>query len=234
MTYHPEASGRKETYSFWFVLVATLFTTCLVTSNIVSVKLFAAAGLILPAGVIIFPFSYIFGDILTEVYGYRQARRVIWLGFVCNLIAVVAISAGQFLPAASFWKDQEAYVRILGYTPRLLLASFTAYLVGEFSNSYILARMKILTEGRWLWTRTIGSTIVGQGFDSFVFVVIAFAFTIPPAHLMGAVLSQWMVKVAYEAAATPVTYAVVRFLKRRDKSDVYDRETRFNPLLLAD
>jgi queuosine precursor transporter len=229
-----ESPGKREGYSFWFVLVATLFTTCLITSNIVSVKLFAAAGLILPAGVIIFPFSYIFGDILTEVYGYRQARRVIWLGFACNLLAVLAISTGQLLPPASFWKDQDAYARILGYSPRLLLASFTAYLVGEFTNSYVLARMKVLTRGKWLWTRTIGSTVVAQGFDSLVFVAIAFAFTIPTAVLLLAVLSQWLVKVAYEAAATPLTYVVVRFLKRHDQSDVYDHDTRFNPLLIAE
>ncbi len=229
-----ESKDATGGYSFWFVLVATLFTTCLVTSNIVSVKLFTAAGLILPAGVIIFPFSYIFGDILTEVYGYKQARRVIWLGFVCNLIMVVAIWAGQALPAAPFWKDQDAYARILGFTPRLLLASFTAYLVGEFANAYVLARMKILTEGRWLWTRTIGSTLVGQAFDSFVFVAVAFLFVIPTSELVLAILSQWLVKVAYETAVTPLTYVIIGFLKRQDKTDVYDRNTRFNPLLIVD
>ena len=136
-------------------------------------------GLVLPAAIVIFPISYIFGDVLTEVYGYRQARRVIWLGFGCNLIAVVAIWLGQVLPAASFWDGQAAYERILGYTPRLLIASFLAYLVGEFANSFVLAKMKIVTNGRWLWTRTIGSTLVGQGLDSLVFITLAFVGTIP-------------------------------------------------------
>lgn len=156
-----QTSMSPTRYSQWFILVTAVFITCLITANITAVKLVGVFGLVLPAAVIIFPISYIFGDVLTEVYGYRQARRVIWLGFLCNLIAVVAIWVGQVLPAASFWDGQAAYERILGYTPRLLVASFLAYLVGEFANSFVLAKMKIATNGRWLWTRTIGSTLVG-------------------------------------------------------------------------
>ncbi|NVM57183.1 MAG: queuosine precursor transporter, partial [Desulfobacterales bacterium] len=184
--------------------------------------------------VIIFPISYIFGDVLTEVYGYRQARRVIWLGFICNLIAVIAIWVGQVLPAASFWDGQAAYERILGYTPRLLVASVLAYLVGEFANSFVLAKMKIATGGRWLWTRTIGSTLVGQGLDSLVFITLAFVGTIPLSGLASAIVAQWLAKSAYEAAVTPLTYGVVDFLKRQEGLDVYDHDTRFNPLLITE
>ncbi len=217
-------------YSHWFLLVASIFITCLITSNIIAVKLVNIFGLVLPAAIIIFPISYIFGDVLTEVYGYHQARRVIWLGFFCNLIAVVAIWLGQILPAASFWEGQAAYERILGYTPRLLGASFLAYLVGEFANSFVMAKMKIATNGRWLWTRTIGSTLVGQGLDSLVFMTLAFIGTIPLTVLVGAIVVQWLSKSAYEAIITPLTYVVVNFLKKREGLDVFDTDTRFNPL----
>jgi uncharacterized integral membrane protein (TIGR00697 family) len=221
-------------YSHWFLLVASIFITCLITSNIVAVKLVNIFGFILPAAILIFPISYIFGDVLTEVYGYRQARRVIWLGFFCNLIAVVAIWLGQILPAASFWDGQAAYERILGYTPRLLGASFLAYLVGEFANSFVLAKMKIATKGRWLWTRTIGSTLVGQGLDSVVFMTLAFAGTIPLTGLSVAIVVQWLSKSVYEAIATPLTYAAVNFLKKREGLDAFDYDTQFNPLLIGE
>lgn len=220
-------------YSYWFVAVAAVFVTSLVTANIIAVKLIGVFGLLLPAGVVIFPISYIFGDVLTEVYGYRQARRVIWLGFFCNLLAVIAILIGQYLPAAPFWEGQQAYERILGYAPRLLAASFLAYLVGEFANSFVLAKMKIATNGRWLWSRTIGSTLVGQGLDSAVFITLAFLGTIPPAALAVAIVTQWLFKSAYEAAATPLTYMAVNFLKRQEDLDVYDYDTEFNPLLVT-
>jgi uncharacterized integral membrane protein (TIGR00697 family) len=219
----------EPAYSRWFLTTTAVFVTCLITANIIAVKLISVAGWILPAAVIIFPVSYIVGDILTEVYGYRQARRVIWLGFFCNLIAVAAIWLGGRLPAAGFWDAQPAYDRILGYTPRLLAASFAAYLAGEFANAYILAKMKIATQGRWLWTRTIGSTLVGQGLDSAVFITLAFAGTIPVPAMAATVAAQWIVKSVYEALMTPLTYGVVSFLKRREGLDVYDVDTRFNP-----
>ncbi|MDP2660718.1 MAG: queuosine precursor transporter [Dehalococcoidia bacterium] len=226
--------GAAKRYSVWFVLVVAGFVTCLVTANIIAVKLIDVFGQVLPAAVIIFPISYVFGDVLTEVYGYSQARRVIWLGFACNLIVVAAIWIAQVLPAASFWDGQAGYERILGYTPRLLAASFLAYLVGEFANSFILAKMKIATNGRWLWTRTIGSTLVGEGLDSMIFVTLAFVGTIPADGLASAITAQWLVKSAYEAAVTPLTYGLVGFLKRREGMDVFDRDTRFNPLLVAE
>lgn len=227
-------SKTQAQYSIWFLMIVTVFITCLITANIVAVKLVSIAGFIVPAGIVIFPISYIVGDVLTEVYGYKRARRVIWLGFACNLLAVIGIIIGQALPAASFWDAQAAYDRILGYTPRLLIASFVAFLFGEFTNSYVLSRMKIATKGRWLWARTIGSTFVGQGLDSVIFIFLAFWGTSPQDALISAMVTQWLFKVAYEAAATPLTYIVVNFIKRQEGIDTYDRDISFNPLSLAE
>lgn len=224
---------ERAGYSPLFVAVVGLFIASLITANIISVKLIAVGNWFVPAGVVIFPLSYIFGDVLTEVYGYRSARRVIWLGFLCNLLVVAAIWVAGLWPSAPFWKEQPAWDSILGFTPRLLAASFLAYLVGEFANSFILARMKVATQGRWLWSRTIGSTLVGEGLDSLVFITVAFA-GLANLDLFNAIVTQWLIKVAYEVAATPLTYLVVTYLKRAEKLDVYDRNTPFNPLLLAD
>ena len=213
-----------------FVVLAALFVTLLITSNITAVKIIQVWGRILPAAIVLFPITYILGDVLTEVYGFRFARRVIWLGFLCNAVAVVGFWAGGVLPSAIFWEGQEAYQAILGYTPRLLVASFAGYLVGEFSNSIILSRLKVATQGRWLWSRTIGSTIVGQGIDSAIFITVAFAGTMSGSDLVELLLTQWIVKVLYETAATPLTYAVVTYVKRREGVDTYDRQVSLNPL----
>ena len=233
--------NAANNYSFRFVMVAGLFVACLVAANVISVKQIAIREWFVPAGVVIFPLSYVIGDVLTEVYGYRSARRVIWLGFLCNLVFVIAVWVAGVWPAAPFWQNQLAWDVILGYTPRLLVASFVAYLVGEFANSFVLARMKVATEGRWLWARTIGSTIIGEGLDSLIFITLAFA-NLPALGLPGppdfalatAILTQWAIKVAYEVLATPVTYLVVGYLKRAEGVDTYDRQTHFNPLALAD
>jgi len=217
--------------SFWFVVIASIFVTCLITANIIAVKLIFLFGFLVPAGIIVFPLSYLFGDVLTEVYGYGAARRVIWLGFACNLLAVIAIYLGGLAPAAPFWHNQAAYETILGFTPRLLLASFIAYLVGEFTNSFVLAKLKIATKGRWLWTRTIGSTLLGEGIDTIIFISIAFWGIIPSQLILTAILTQWAFKVLYEVIATPFTYLVVGFLKRREGLDTYDYQTNFSPLL---
>ncbi len=229
MTERQQAQAPAR-YSLAFVVIVAVFVTCLITANITAVKLVGAFGLVLDAGTLIFPISYIFGDVLTEVYGFRTARRVIWLGFLCNLLAVATILLAGLLPAAPFWDDQGAYDRILGYAPRLLAASFLAYLVGELANSFVLSRMKVATNGRWLWSRTIGSTLVGQGLDSLVFTLLAFAGVIPLSAMFVAILTQWLAKSAYEAAATPLTYLVVNRLKRTGGLDVYDRDASFNPL----
>lgn len=220
-----------------------LFVTTLIISNIVAVKLVTIFGLFVPAAVILFPIAYIFGDVLTEVYGYRRARQVIWTGFFCNLLAVMAIWIAGQLPAAPFWnantyagpeQAQVAFQAILGFTPRLLLASFVAYLFGEFLNSYVMARLKVRTEGRLLWLRTISSTIVGQGVDSAIFISIAFAGVFSGGNLTSAILSQWFIKVAYETMATPLTYVAVNWLKHFELEDYYDRDTNFNPLALRE
>ena len=218
----------------YLVGIAALFVTCLITANITAVKLMMAGPFIVPAGIVIFPLSYLFGDVLTEVYGYAVTRRIIWLGFGCNLIAVAAIAVAGAVPAAPFWHGQAAYDSILGATPRLLAASFLAYLVGEFCNSFILAKLKILTKGRWLWSRTLGSTVVGQGIDSSIFVVVAFVGAMSGADLGLTILGQWLLKSLYEVIATPLTYAIVNHLKRVEGLDTYDYDTNFSPLAIAD
>jgi uncharacterized integral membrane protein (TIGR00697 family) len=223
----------------WFPFITALFVTTLIVSNIIAVKIVHLGGLYLPAAVILFPVAYIFGDVLTEVYGYARARQVIWTGFFCNLIAVIAIWIAGQLPAAPFWSAgtfstpqaaQQAYQAILGFTPRLLVASFIAYLIGEFLNSFVLAKLKLRTAGRFLWLRTITSTLVGEGADSAVFISVAFWGIFPGPALVQAILSQWLFKVTYEILATPLTYWVVNALKKAEHEDYYDRDTDFNPV----
>jgi uncharacterized integral membrane protein (TIGR00697 family) len=232
----------KERSYRWLPFITALFVTTLITSNIIAVKLVNLFGLFVPAAVILFPIAYIFGDVLTEVYGYAHARQVIWTGFFCNLVAVIAIWLGGLLPAAPFWAAgnfatsqtaQQAYQAILGAAPRLLLASFIAYLIGEFLNSFVLAKLKLKTAGKFLWIRTIGSTLIGQGADSAVFITIAFVGIIPANGLVLAILSQWFLKTAYETIATPLTYVVVNALKKAENEDYFDRDTNFNPFVAS-
>ena len=229
-------------FSGIFVVVVALFVAVLIVSNIVAVKIIHVATLpgsllgsdlvFLPAGMIVFPFSYIIGDVLTEVYGFRTARGVIWLGFVCNLLVALVLWLAGIVPAEIFWQDQEAYNAILGQFPLILLGSFLAYLTGEFSNSATLSLLKNLTQGRFLWVRTISSTVVGQGFDSTVFIFVAFGVSgvLGPEALLRTALFQWWAKIAYEVLATPLTYAVVGYLKRKEQVDVYDTPSSLNPL----
>lgn len=225
----------------WFHIVTAVFVTALITSNIIAVKLVNIFGLFLPAAVILFPIAYIFGDILTEVYGYARARQVIWTGFFCNVLAVAAIWIGGWLPPAPFWVlepfdstqgAQQAYQSILGFTPRLLLASFLAYLVGEFLNSFVLAKLKVRTKGRFLWLRTISSTLIGQGADSAVFISVAFWGIFPGNAIGQAIVSQWSFKVIYETLATPLTYWIVNALKRAENLDHFDKDTDFKPIAI--
>jgi queuosine precursor transporter len=225
----------------WFHMVTAVFVTALIISNIIAVKLVNIFGLFLPAAVILFPIAYIFGDILTEVYGFARARQVIWTGFFCNLLAVAAIWFGGRLPPAPFWalepfdspqSAQQAYQAILGFTPRLLLASFLAYLVGEFLNSIVLAKLKVRTKGRFLWVRTITSTLIGQGADSAVFISVAFWGIFPGNAIGQAILSQWSFKVIYETLATPLTYWIVNALKRAERVDHFDQDTDFKPIAI--
>ncbi|MBA2759091.1 MAG: queuosine precursor transporter [Chloroflexia bacterium] len=217
----------------WFMVIVALYVTSLITANTVAVKVLEFGPWITDAGLITFPIAYIVGDVLTEVYGYAAARRVIWLGFMCNLIAVGTFQLAGALPAESSWEGGDAYSMIFGSTPRILVASFCAYLIGEFANSYVLARMKVWTNGRWLWTRTIGSTVVGQGLDSVVFVLIAFSGVFTAGVIQDMIITNWVLKTAYEAIATPGTYWVVNKLKRAEGIDVYDRNTDFRPITVS-
>ncbi len=223
---------------FEFVMVA--FVTVLICSNLIGPAKIAQVDLpvigtfIFGAGVLFFPISYVFGDILTEVYGYARARRVIWAGFAglgfASFMAAVVVA----LPPAPFWQHQGAYEIAFGSTWRIVAASMVAYFCGEFVNSYVLARMKILTAGKWLWTRTIGSTVVGEAVDSALFYPLAFygSGIIPDDKLPLVMLAQFVAKVAVEVAFTPVTYKVVGWLKRKENEDYYDRKTDFNPFTL--
>jgi uncharacterized integral membrane protein (TIGR00697 family) len=224
--------GRVRAYRYLDIVMA-LFVAVLLISNVASAKLLQLGPFTFDGGTILFPLSYIFGDILTEVYGYGRSRRVIWTGFLCTgLMAVVFIVVGV-LPPAPGWDRQEAYMAILGLTPRIALSSLIAYFAGEFSNSYVLARMKVWTQGRWLWTRTIASTIVGEGVDSVLFVLIAF-YGLWPLPLLGSVIvSNYVFKVGVESLATPATYAVTNLLKRVENEDYYDYHTDFNPFRVS-
>lgn len=222
--------------------ITGIFVTILIVSNIASSAKIVDLGfqvfgvqMAFDAGTILFPISYIFGDILTEVYGYKNSRRVIWTGFFCLALTSVTFWAVSVLPGEATWQGyagDAAYTAILGgiSSGGIVLASLAAYWAGEFSNSYVLAKMKIITAGRWLWMRTIGSTLVGEFVDSGIFVFIATLFHVFPWSLFASLLlTNYFFKVAVEAAMTPVTYWVVNFLKRVENEDYYDRDTNFNP-----
>ncbi len=220
--------------SFPLILLIGLFVAGLVISNIIAVKLIALGPFILPAAVIVFPVTYIIGDVVTEVYGYRVARRMIWTGFAGNLLAVLAAAAGGLLPPAPFWTGQAAYREILGFAPRLLFASFTAYLVGEFANAAVLAKMKVKTGGRWMLLRFWVSTVVGETLDSAVFLTLAFWGVVPPGVLFGLIPTHAGAKTLYEFLVSPFSAALARALKRWEGVDVFDTETRLNPFLVME
>jgi queuosine precursor transporter len=209
--------------------ISVLFVAVYLISQVASTKIISIGPLQLPGAIIIFPIAYIFGDILTEVYGYARTRRVIWLGFISAAFMAVVLMAVQYLPAGGRWDAQAAYDTILGFVPRIVLGSVLAYWAGEFANSYVLATMKLWTKGKMLWTRTIGSTIIGQAVDSVVFAAIAFGGTMPTPTLLKIMGSIYVVKVGYEIVATPITYWVVNGLKRAEGVDIYDYGTNFTP-----
>lgn len=210
--------------------LSCIFVTTLIVSNIIAVKIGSFGGYFLPVAVLVFPLSYIFSDILTEVYGFAAMRRIIWTGFFCNLLAVLFIWLGGLIPAAPFFAGQDAYMSILGATPRILGASFVAYLVGEFTNALILSRLKVRTQGKYLWLRTISSTFIGEGLDSVLFITLAFSGVLPSEALPTLILTQWLFKVAVEVLATPFTYLIVTYLKRNEGIDTFDTALDLNPL----
>ncbi|MDE2311743.1 MAG: queuosine precursor transporter [Patescibacteria group bacterium] len=221
----------RNNFKYFDVIVA-LFVAVLIISNVASAKIAQVGGFNFDGGTVLFPIAYIFDDILTEVYGYAKARRAIWIGFSALLLTALTFAVVQYLPAAPDWTGQAAYEQIIGFVPRIIFASVCAYWAGEFLNSYVLAKMKIWTKGRFLWTRTIGSTIAGEGLDSLTFSLIAFYGLLPAGALANLIVTIYVFKVLFEAVATPLTYAVVGFLKKAEAEDYYDRDTNFNPFLL--
>lgn len=222
---------RERSYHFLDV-ISVGFVVVLLVSNICAVKalrLTSFLGIDIDGGTLLFPISYIFGDVLVEVYGYARSRRIIWLGFAANALAAMIFSIVVALPAAPGWDLQEAFSAVLGQTPRIVTGSLIAFWCGSFANAYIMAKMKVWSKGRHLWMRTIGSTIVGQAVDSVLFQCIAFAGAWPTALLLRVIMWNFILKVAYEAIATPWTYAIVGFLKKHENEDVYDHATEFNP-----
>jgi uncharacterized integral membrane protein (TIGR00697 family) len=216
----------------YYDLIMVAFVVILLLGNTVAVKAVQLGPWVAGADILIFPISYIFGDILTEVYGYQRSRRVIWTGFVALAFMVAIYTLAGRLPAASSWGGQDAYNTILGQLPRIALASVCAFLIGEFCNSFVLAKLKVVTQGRWLWTRTIGSTLVGQTVDTTIFGLIAFLGVLSRGDLWGYIAFGIVSKVLYETVATPITYAIVNWLKRAEGIDHFDTTTDFNPFNL--
>jgi uncharacterized integral membrane protein (TIGR00697 family) len=209
------------------------FVTVLLCANLIgAAKVAHFAGFTFGAGVLFFPISYIFGDVLTEVYGYARARKVVWAGFTALGFASLMTMAVLAFPPAPAWPHQAAYEAVFGSTPRIVIASLVAYFCGEFCNSYVLAKLKLRTGGRYLWARTIGSTIVGEGVDSLIFYPVAFLGTWSNELVLQVMLSNYAIKVAWEAAITPFTYRIVNFLKRAESEDYFDRDTNFTPFSL--
>jgi uncharacterized integral membrane protein (TIGR00697 family) len=212
-----------------FAAVAALFVSTLVLSNLAATKLIPVGPFVFSAGILLFPVTYIFGDCLTEVYGYRKTRQVIWIGFAANIFMAVFFSILVAIPPAKNWPLQESFSQIFGQVPRIVLASVCAYWIGEFSNSFVLAKLKVATKGKHLWLRTIGSTFVGQGLDTLVFILIAWGGILDSSLIFQKIWSGYFAKVAYEVAATPITYLVVSWLKRVEEVDVFDENTNFTP-----
>lgn len=213
-------------------LITALFAVILLVSNIVSSKILVLGPFTFDGGTVLFPLSYILGDVLTEVYGYKRTRRVIWAGFFLLLMSMSVIVLVGLLPAAAEWQGQAAYETILGLTPRIIMASLLAYFAGEFVNSFILAKLKIETQGRMLWARLLGSSVLGHFLDSAIFVTVAFAGVLEPGLLWVVLISNYLFKMLVELIVLPLTYRVVAVLKKAEGEDYYDYKTDFNPFRL--
>ncbi len=223
-----DALGGRPLRYFDFVMAA--FVVILLLSNLIgAAKLSTLGGVTFGAGILFFPLGYVIGDVLTEVYGYARARRCVWAGFVAMLFMALMSWVVVALPPAPGWPGQDAYESVFGNTWRIVFASLIAFWAGEFANSFVLARMKVLTQGRHLWMRTIGSTVVGQGVDSLLFYPLAFYGQWSNAQVLTVMVTNWAMKVGWEALLTPITYGVVNMLKRREGLDVYDQGTNFTP-----
>lgn len=224
-----EKSNGVSNFQYLDVITA-LFVTALLVSNISAAKIIAFGSFAIDGGGILFPLTYIFGDVLTEVYGFKKSRRVIWLGFICALLMSLTFLLVGALPPAADWPFQEDFMNILGFVPRIVLASLVAYLFGEFINSFILAKMKVLTKGKWLFSRTISSTLVGQFVDTTIFMFIAFWGVLPFELFVSVGVTGYVLKCGVEILFTPITYLVVNRLKKAEKVDYFDQKTDFNPV----
>lgn len=224
-----ETLKEKRQYKYYDFIMA-IFVTVLLCSNLIGpAKIWSIYGMSFGAGILFFPISYLFGDILTEVYGYARTRKVIWAGFGALIFASVMTKVVLGLPSADGWEGQESLEFVFGSTPRIVFASISAYWIGEFSNSYVMAKMKLWTKGRFLWTRTIGSTIVGTGIDSAIFYPVAFWGVWTNEQVFAVMIGNYALKVLWETLATPFTYKIVNFLKRIEHEDYYDTDTDFTP-----
>ena len=234
MTDAPAASAPHPRRSYrYYDLVMAAFVTVLLCANLIgAAKVAQVGGFTFGAGVLFFPISYVFGDVLTEVYGYARARKVVWAGFGALAFASFMSWATLAFPPAPGWPHQAAYETVFGATPRIVLASLVAYFCGEFCNSYVLAKMKLLTGGRQLWSRTIGSTIVGEAVDSLVFYPAAFLGVWTSDLVLRVMVANYLLKVGWEIVMTPMTYRVVNWLKRAESEDYFDRRTNFTPFSL--
>lgn len=217
-----------------FMLLGLLFCTCLMLSNLMAVKLFQFGPIALPAAVIIFPLSYIINDCISEIWGYRRARLIIWLGFAMNFLLVVVSQIALALPSAPFWDGAEHFHYVFGLAPRLAFASFTAFLAGSFMNAYVMSRMKVASRGRHFSARAILSTVLGEGVDSLIFFPLAFGGTMPPVAMLTMMLGQVTLKTLYEILILPVTVRVVEYVKRVEGADVYDEHISYNILRIRE
>ena len=224
----------KTQVSTTFMFAGILFAACLLISNILAVKIIMIGPWAAPAGVLIFPISYIIGDVVAEVWGYRKARLIIWAGFAVNLIAIFFYSLSIVIPAAPFWAGQDAYATVLQYSPRIALASIVAYLFGSFINAYVMSRVKVLTDGKSFSLRAIVSTIAGEGIDSMIFITVAFMGIIPYHNLLIMIGTQASLKIIYEIIVLPLTVVIVRWLKKQEGIDTFDKNISYNPFKVSE
>ena len=221
---------KKEDYSKIFIILCAINITCLLISNIITIKTINILGLIFTAGDILFPITYILNDVFTEVYGFNKSKLIIWTSFFCNLLMIIIFKITILLPSSDSFEMQEELVNILGSTPRILIASFIAFLVGNFANSIVMSKMKVKTEGKYLALRTIGSTLVGEGLDTLIFIPIVFINSLDLQTMIFLIIDTYIFKVSLEIILTPITYKVIKFIKKKEKIDTYDNGLKYRIL----
>lgn len=221
---------KKEEYSKIFIILCAINITCLLISNIITIKTINIWGLIFTAGDILFPFTYILNDVFTEVYGFNKSKLIIWTSFFCNLLMIIIFKITILLPSSESFEMQEELVKILGSTPRILIASFISFLVGNFANSIVMSKMKVKTEGKYLALRTIGSTLIGEGLDTLIFIPIVFINNLDLQTMIFLVIDTYILKVSLEIILTPITYKVIKFIKKKEKIDTYDKGLKYRIL----